>query len=669
MAYITIPALPLGAPLSGLEMFESVQSSVSVRLTANQIKAFASSTPSLTVADAATNTVSTAATLLHTTTGTPAAGFGTGLDFSAEVNSSTNFVGSQIQAVTTDVGIGTETFALAFRLMNLNVLSEVARFTANKRLGVGTSTPAVTVHSLVDDANNNGVTRTLQLTHTTNGVPGNNIGTGIAFEVETSAANNEIGAAIDAIAFDTLAAAEDFDLAFSLMTDGAPLAEVMRLKSTGRLGLNTSNPGATFEAVTNDAINNASVAVARFTHTTTSAPSVGIGTAIDLVTETSSGNNEIGAAIYTQSTNIAAGLEDFDLAFAVMQNGIAGIEVCRITSDLRFGINTSLPQTSLHAVTNDGATSTVTAVQRLTHTTSGTPAVGFGTGLEFEAETAASNFEVGATINAVIADPAAGAEDFNLVLSTMTAGAAANEKLRIGEVIYTPQPFGAGTIPDATAWIHAGAGTTTVAAADFDPGTLLTTPFQGAVEYEGRSLYFTPSGTQRAVVQAMQVFQLNANFNGNGAITTIQPFFPKVVNVQAGTRYQYELVATVANTAATAKSLQYALGGTATLLAHDYLVQSFFAAATTTVTADDMMRNAITGGFNTLVTVTVASGAAAGSFVVRICGSFDVSVAGTVDFSFGLTAVGTSVTIANGSQVSLWPIGAGNVQTEIGSWV
>jgi hypothetical protein len=251
----------------------------------------------------------------------------------------------------------------------------------------------------------------------------------------------------------------------------------------------------------------------------------------------------------------------------------------------------------------------------------------------------------------------------------MTAGAAANEKLRIGEVVYTPQPFGAGTVPDATAWIHAGAGTTTVAAADFDPGTLLTTPFQGAVEYEGRSLYFTPTGTQRAVVQAMQVFQLNANSPGDGAVITIQPFFPKAATVQAGTRYEYELIAVVANTALSAKSLQYALGGTATLLAHDYMVQSFFAAATTTVTAENMMRNAITGGFSTLVTVTAASGAAAGSFTVRIRGSFDVSVAGTVNFSFGLTAVGTSVTIASGSQVSLWPIGAGNVQTEIGNWV
>ena len=166
----------------------------------------------------------------------------------------------------------------------------------------------------------------------------------------------------------------------------------------------------------------------------------------------------------------------------------------------------------------------------------------------------------------------------------------------------------------------------------------------------------------------MQMFQLDANRTGNGAITTIQSFFGKAVTVQAGTRYQYEINATVQNTAATAKSLQYALGGTATLTAHDYEALSYFAAATTTVTAANMVQNLITTGFSTLVTITAASGAAAGFFTVRIRGSFDVSVAGTVDFSFGLTAVGTVVTILRGSNVSLWPVGATGVDTQIGDW-
>jgi len=219
MAYITIPALPLGTALTGLEQFESVQSSISVKLTANQIKAFASTTPSLTVSDSATNTVSNAATLLHTTDGTPAVGFGTGLTFSAELNAGGNFAGVQLQAISTDVDVGDESFDFAFRLMNLGVSAEAARLTSTKRFGVGTASPAVTLHALVNDASNNSVTRTLQLTHTTSGSAGDGIGTGIAFEAETSAANNEVGAAIDAIATTTTLGAEDFALTFSSMDD------------------------------------------------------------------------------------------------------------------------------------------------------------------------------------------------------------------------------------------------------------------------------------------------------------------------------------------------------------------------------------------------------------------------------------------------------------------
>jgi hypothetical protein len=213
------------------------------------------------------------------------------------------------------------------------------------------------------------------------------------------------------------------------------------------------------------------------------------------------------------------------------------------------------------------------------------------------------------------------------------------------------------------------AGTTSSTPLEFQSGVLQTTATVGAVEYDGRSLYFTPNGTERSVLRSMQAFQLNANRSGNGAITTIQSLFGRSVAVQAGTRYQYEINATIQNTAATAKSLQYALGGTATLLNHDYEVISFFAAATTTPTAANMMQNQITTGFNTLVSVTAASAAVAGFFSVRISGSIDVSVAGNIDFSFALTAVGTAVTIIRGSNVSIWPVGLQGVDTQIGNWV
>lgn len=671
MAYITIPALPLGTALTGLEQFESVQSSVSVKLTASQLKTYVSVNPTFTVSDAATNTVSNAAVFQHDTSGIVAAGFGTGIQFNSE-----NAVGAivdsmDIQSVCTDPTSAAEDFDYALRLAVNGTSSEVARITSTYRLGLGTSTPSATFHGIASDTNLATITTGLRMEHLTSlGAAGNGIGVGIDFVAENDAGVAKLGATINAVEVDVSTGAEDFDLAFNLMQSGAAPAEVMRMKSNGRIGIGTSAPNTKLEVLTEDAVNNAAVTVARFTHATNGAPAIGIGTAIDFSTETSSNVFRTGGAIYSEARNLSLTLEDFDMAFALMIDGIAGTEVMRITNDKFLGINTDTPTTTIQAVRDDAATNTVTPMLRLTHTTSNAPAIGIGTSIEFETETSVGNTEIGGTIESVATVVSALTEEFNMVFKTMSAGATATEKLTVGEVIYTPQPFGAGTVPDATAWIHAGAGTATRAAFDLDPGALLTTPFAGAFEFEGKSLYFTPNSTQRSVIQAAQMYQLNADRTGNGAITTIQTVFGKAVAVQAGTRYEYELNVTITNTAATAKSLQYALtlGGGATLTAHDYEVISFFAASAVTPTAANMMQNRITTGFNTLVTVSAASGAAAGAFTARIRGSFDVSVAGTIDFSFGLTAVGTAVAIVAGSNVFMWPVGATGADTQIGNW-
>ena len=669
MAYITIPALPAGTALTGLEQFESVQSSVSVKLTANQMKTFVSVNPTFTVSDAATNTVSNAAIFQHDTSGTVAAGFGTGIQFNSE-----NAVGAivdsmDIQSICTNPASAAEAFDYALRLIVAGASTEVARITSTYRLGLGTSTPSATFHGIASDTNLNTVTTGLRLEHlTSSGSAGNGIGVGIDFVAENNAGVAKLGANIQAIEVDVGTGAEDFDLAFNLMLNGASPTEVMRLKSTGRVGIGTANPNTELEVLFEDATTNAAVTVARFTHATSGSPAVGIGTAIDFSTETSSNVFRTGGAIYSEARNVGLGVEDFDMAFALMIDGTAGTEVMRITNEKFFGINTATPTTSIQAVREDAATNTVTPMLRLTHTTSNTPAIGIGTSIQFETETSNGNSEIGGVIESVASVVSALTEEFNMVFRTMSAGAAASEKLRVGEVIYTPQHMGIGVVPDNTAWLHTGAGTTTTATFDLDPGVLLTTPFTGAFEFEGKSLYFTPNGTERAVLQAAQMYQLNADRTGNGAITTIQSIFGKAVAVQAGTRYQYEINVTITNTAATAKALQYALATGATLTAHDYEVISTNATTAVTPASASVMQNRITTGFNTLVNVTATSGASAVAFTARIRGSFDVSVAGTIDFSFGLTAVGTAVAIVAGSNVALWPVGATGADTQIGNW-
>jgi hypothetical protein len=103
----------------------------------------------------------------------------------------------------------------------------------NQSFGLGTTSPDRRLHSEVDDATTNAVTQVARFTHTSSGTPANGIGVGIEFEVETAAANNEVGATIEAVAVDTTAASEDFDLVFKTMAAGAAAAERMRVKSTG----------------------------------------------------------------------------------------------------------------------------------------------------------------------------------------------------------------------------------------------------------------------------------------------------------------------------------------------------------------------------------------------------------------------------------------------------
>ncbi len=81
--------------------------------------------------------------------------------------------------------------------------------------------------------------------------------------------------------------------------------------------------------------------------------------------------------------------------------------------------------------TDDATTAGITSPLTLGHTTSGTPAVGIGTGLQFLTETAAGNNEIGMRIDAVTTDIASASEDFDFVLGLMQNGAAVTEKFRV----------------------------------------------------------------------------------------------------------------------------------------------------------------------------------------------------------------------------------------------
>jgi hypothetical protein len=149
-------------------------------------------------------------------------------------------------------------------------------------VGIGTTSPDRRLHAELRDAVTNAVSNIGRLTHTTSGTPANGIGVGLEFEVETSTGNNEVGASIEAIASDTTATSEDFDLVFNTMAGGAAATKRMRLPSTGGLALPDTDashdlvikPGAnltaerTFTVTTGDADRTIDLSAANVTFST-----------------------------------------------------------------------------------------------------------------------------------------------------------------------------------------------------------------------------------------------------------------------------------------------------------------------------------------------------------------------------------------------------------------
>lgn len=101
---------------------------------------------------------------------------------------------------------------------------------------------------------------------------------------------------------------------------------------------------------------------------------------------------------------------------------------------------------------DSAATNTVTTVATLRSTSTGTPAAGIGVALDFAAETAAGNNEIGGRISAVTTDVTSTSEDFDLVFSAMAAGAAVTERGRItSKGTYKHQSFTVAGLPAGTA--------------------------------------------------------------------------------------------------------------------------------------------------------------------------------------------------------------------------
>jgi hypothetical protein len=223
------------------------------------------------------------------------------------------------------------------------------------------------------------------------------------------------------------------------------------------------------------------------------------------------------------------------------------------------------------------------------------------------------------------------------------------------------------TLPDATTTLVGTVATQTLT------NKTLTTPFlsnvalvvpaeTGEIEYNGTAPYFTPIGTQRGVLPAMQYYRLNANVVGANA-TSAQSLFGVGVTLASSTVYNFSSSFALSKLAgATSHLLSVLYGGTATFN-NSFL--HLVSAPNTTAAFSNLAAVGISNA-------TAASGAIAiaGSTVtVTLNGTVSINAGGTFIPQYSLSAApGGAYSTRIGSYFMIWPVGVAGTNTSVGAW-
>lgn len=214
-------------------------------------------------------------------------------------------------------------------------------------------------------------------------------------------------------------------------------------------------------------------------------------------------------------------------------------------------------------------------------------------------------------------------------------------------------------------------GTTTVAPLRFTSGTNLTSAVTGAIEYDGKVFYATPSDAQRGLIVSEQAYFLTADRTLTYTDSTItQSLFGVGPSLTANTRYFFMMKVAISRTLGNNKAISWSWGGI-TPSRISMMVTSSVADPGAIPGAAYQAARLYTSNFTTPVVITPV-GSSTNWHQIDLTGTVDVGATGGVlipRFSYdGAIFDPGTVTVIAPSNMRIYPIGTTGSNVQIGNW-
>ena len=214
--------------------------------------------------------------------------------------------------------------------------------------------------------------------------------------------------------------------------------------------------------------------------------------------------------------------------------------------------------------------------------------------------------------------------------------------------------------------VNLAAGTVTLAPLKIASGTLLTTASAGAAEFDGTAFYATAAASSRQVVDAEQFTCLSSSYTLANS-TSAQKIFNASANgaltVQGNTTYYFECEFDITGLSASAHTISFGFGGTATYTSVKYVADRLDS-STAFSTAQSWTKQIVTTAAATALT---AAGVTTTGLAAMIRGYVRVNAGGTLIPQVTQGTASAAAVVSANSWARLIAVGSGSVAS-VGNW-